>query len=250
MKGIGFLLNQNDNYIMENRLNLKLRSEVLEIALQIEECVNQLLLIYLNIENVKLRALGKKSGSLSFKSKLDLMLDIQVLTNEDHAAFLLLMEFRNQFLHNIQSNSFESAILLLGEDRGKQLLKYCNIDFDNNLEDRYKNSYAQLYIKCLDIILSKYDQRRKYISEKKSVITVLNDNLSYIVDKDWELLSIIIDKCSQIEKDAPELLSFKFDIVNTIFEFSESALESEEFLEIKSRIKTLMDENKIKKLFR
>ena len=81
-------------------INLQLRSEILDIALNLENAVNELILALLLIENPNRKAISNKSGNLSFKNKIDLLFDLDILSSGEHNILLLLMEFRNQFLHN------------------------------------------------------------------------------------------------------------------------------------------------------
>ena len=103
--------------------NLPLRTEILDIALSLEQNVNSLLLIYLSIEIQERKAITNKSGNLSFKNKIDLLFDLEILNKDEYKYFLLLMEFRNQFLHNIECNSFTYAVDILGRDKEKSLMK-------------------------------------------------------------------------------------------------------------------------------
>ena len=113
-------------------INLQLRSEILEIALNLEASVDELLLALLSIEIPKRKAISNKSGSLSFKNKIDLLFDLDVLISSEHQKLLLLMVFRNQFLHNIKCCSFEDTVKHLGVDQGKKLLKFN--DKDNSIK--------------------------------------------------------------------------------------------------------------------
>ena len=104
---------------MSNNKNLPLRTRILEIALDLEHGINSFLVWLLLIESDKRKAISNRSGTLSFKNKIDLLFDIDYLTIEEHKELLLVMEFRNQFLHNIECNSFQSAIFFLGADKKK-----------------------------------------------------------------------------------------------------------------------------------
>jgi hypothetical protein len=125
---------------MNDDLNLPLRTDILEIALNAELTIDSILLLYLNIESDKRKAITKKSGGISFKSKIDLLFDLEVFSNEEHKEFLLLMEFRNQFLHNTDCNSFMYAVDVLGKDKEKSLLLFDDANFDGDLESRYNNA--------------------------------------------------------------------------------------------------------------
>ena len=112
--------------------NLPLRTEILDIALSLEQNVNSLLLIYLSIEIQERKAITNKSGNLSFKNKIDLLFDLEILNKDEYKYFLLLMEFRNQFLHNIECNSFTYAVDILGRDKEKSLMKFNELDFNTD----------------------------------------------------------------------------------------------------------------------
>ena len=122
-------------------MNLQLRSEILDIALNLEHAVNELLLALLLIENPNRKAISNKSGNLSFKNKIDLLFDLDILISDEHHKLLLLMEFRNQFLHNIKCCSFEIAVNQLGVDKEKQLLKFDDEDKIIDKECRYQNAF-------------------------------------------------------------------------------------------------------------
>jgi len=53
---------------MENNINRQLRSEILDIALNLEHGVNLLLLALLSIENPQRKAITNKSGNISFNT--------------------------------------------------------------------------------------------------------------------------------------------------------------------------------------
>jgi hypothetical protein len=234
---------------MDKGLNIELRKDILEFALTLETNVSRLLVSYLNIDNENLKTLGHKNTSLSFKNKIDLLSDLDVLTKEEHSNLLLLMEFRNQFLHNIDSNSFLTAIQLLGPDRGKQLLKFNDVDSDSELEFKYNNSYRNLFLNCLQTIISKYEIKKQLIETRRKMITDVSDYLQYVIDKDAELLGIIFEKCvPDPNSDTKELTEYKVELSTMIANFTNSMTENEEFNQLKNKVK--IDEIKIKQFFK
>jgi len=92
-----------------------------------------------------------------------LLFDLEVLNSDEHEIFLLLIEFRNQFLHNIQCSSFENAVKLLGSDKEKRLLKFDDAKDSLDREFKYRNAFRNLNIKCLNIICKKIEDRRNQI---------------------------------------------------------------------------------------
>jgi hypothetical protein len=167
-------------------MNIELRGEVLEKALILEDAVNQLVLLYLGIKKENRRAIGHKSGTLTYKNILDLLYDIDVLENQEYSALLLLMEIRNQFMHNRACNSFEKAVELLGPDKRKRLVKFDRIGADK-LEDQYNNAYLCLAGDTLGIIMKKLEKKEKDIEEKsaylKKLVTFAPQYSDFIYDK-------------------------------------------------------------------
>ena len=85
---------------MKTEINLELRSDILEMALTLESSINQLITVYLEIEHPTPKAIGNKNSSLSFKNKLDLLNDLEIISKDEYSKLLLMMEFRNQFLYS------------------------------------------------------------------------------------------------------------------------------------------------------
>lgn len=236
---------------MDKDLNLDLRKEIIEIALTLEDAINNLLISYLSIDNLNLKALGNKNSSISFKNKIDLLADIDVFSKGDHLKFLTLMEFRNQFLHNINCNSFEKVIEILGSDRGRQLLNYNDINFDMDLESKYKNSYTKLHMECLEIVFKKCDEKFKLVQARRKTITDVAKYGNYIIDKDTELFNVIAKQCEPNINDTKELISFKMQVFSTMHQFTKLMTQNNSYIDIKKRIEELFDtEEKIKAFFK
>jgi hypothetical protein len=237
--------------IMDKDLNLELRKEIIDIALHLEDAVNMLLISYLNIENLNLKALGNKNSSLSFKNKIDLLSDIEVFAKEEHFKFLLLMEFRNQFMHNSKCNSFTRAIEILGPDRGKQLLKHYTQNFDTDQEYKYKSSFNNLYMNCLEIAVRKYEQKYEMIEKKRKTLTDVAEYQQHIIDKDTEFFSEIFKLCEPKLNETIELLNFKMELVEKIQIFHKMMSTSEELINLQKRIGEMLDsEEKIRAFFK
>ena len=236
---------------MEKDLNLELRKEIIEIALTLEGAINNLLISYLNIDSLNLKALGNKNSSISFKNKIDLLADIEVLNKDEHFKFLILMEFRNQFLHNANCNSFEKAVEILGTDRGKQLLKYNDVTFNANLETIYKHSYQRMYIECLDIVLKKYEDKHKIVQTRRKTITDVAEYGKYIIDKDTEVFDIIAKQCEPNKNDTKDLIDFKMRVFSTMHQFTTSMIQNDSYIDLKKKIENLFDtEKKIQAFFK
>lgn len=131
-------------------INRELRIEILECALRLETNINTLILELLDIpDKVKKRSLSGKSGSLSFKNKIDLLFDLEVINDDEYREFLLLMEFRNKFLHDLYCDSFENALSLCGEQRNNTMLNLvygvkASREFNRKQKDAKLNEYNSM----------------------------------------------------------------------------------------------------------
>lgn len=150
-------------------INRELRIEILECALKLEANINTLLLELLDIpDSLKKKSLSGKSGSLSFKNKIDLLSDIEVISDHEHGELILLMEFRNKFLHDLYCNSFKDAFLLCGEYRNNTILSLVyGVEARKSFSQKEKNSKITEYDSmseqekeriCLESFISLFDR--------------------------------------------------------------------------------------------
>lgn len=215
---------------MKTELNIELRKEILEIALNIEKMVSDLLILYLNIEKEDRKAICNKSSSLSFKNKIDLLFDLEVFSKDEYGKLLLIMEFRNQFLHNYDCNSFEKAGDFLGSDKLRKLLgfdKYLDENTENDIN--YIDAYRGLHLSCMDDILLKIQRKEEISKEKRQLVLALSEYTQSVIDYDTDLFGKIIDASIPNDNDSKELIGFKMQIHKLIIDDTES-LSTSEFL--------------------
>ena len=236
--------------MLNNDINLQLRSEILDIALNLEHAVNMLLLLLLSIENPKRKAITNKSGNLSFKNKLDLLFDLEVLNSAEHRKLLLLMEFRNQFLHNIECSSFENALKLLGADKEKKLLKFDDQEKIIDKEFRYEHAFRNLNIECLKILSDKIEDRENQIEDRRKELVNLAEGQIFFVKKYFDILKKVMVICENNVSEMPEVINLINQIEKTLSEDMESLETSEEYAQIQSEFKKLHTPEKIKALFK
>lgn len=197
---------------MGNNLNIELRKEILEIALNIEDEISKLMILFLNIEKEKRKAISNNNSNLSFKNKIDLLYDLNILSEDEYKKMLLLMEFRNQFLHNVQCNSFEKAICFLGKDRSKRLLSYNDTNDIQDTEFNYINAYRSLFIICLEVIETKLKIKESQIEDKRNMITDLAEYAELVIDEDTKIMTDILNHSSINSSDSKELSEYKISI--------------------------------------
>ncbi|MCX8524283.1 hypothetical protein OF897_10210 [Chryseobacterium formosus] len=228
-----------------NNINIELRSKILELALNLENNISQLIITCLVIENEERKAISNKSGNLSFKNKIDLLFDLEILNKEEHKLFLLLMEYRNQFLHNIDCNSFEKAFEFLGNDKKNQLIKYLDVESPEN----YYLAYLNIYGKGIDIILSKHKDIQEKIEFKKDFVKSPLNTISFLVDSIFDLyLTLTENDFVPKDDDSPETIELKNKIFETLNSHKEQTFYSEKYQELSNFAKTT--EEDIKKIFK
>jgi len=231
-------------------INLELRSEILEASLNLENAVNELIVALLVIEKQKRKAISNKSGNLTFKNKIDLLFDLDILDSEEHQKLLLLMELRNQFLHNLECNSFVKAINLLGSDKGKKLLKFGNANELENREYQYKIAFGNLKIECLKIVVAKVEDRMKQIDNRAKIHVNFAESQIFLIDKYFNIIKKILEIFENNASDVPEVIRLFDQVEKAIINDVNSLQTSEEYLMMQSEFKELYSPEKINALFK
>lgn len=216
---------------MADDKNLPLRTEILGIALDIEKNINDLLLHLLLINNNERKAITNKSGNLSFQNKIDLLFDLEILNKDEHSVFNLLMQFRNQFLHNIECNSFEYAVKILGPDRGKKLLKFCHSECINfTIEQRYQDAYRGLNIASMKILRAKIKDRRNIIDKQKNILIEPRKELIHLAKQYSNLCKQIVQFCKKnASTNNAEMNTILLNICNVVINHSYNTFSKKEF---------------------
>jgi hypothetical protein len=230
--------------------NLALRTEILDKALSLEQRVNLLLLTYLSIETDERKAITNKSGNLSFKNKLDLLFDLEILDKEEYKQFLLLMEFRNQFLHNIDCNSFTYAIGILGNDKKNSLMKFKELDSCKDEEFIYNHCYKVLYSKSIKIFIDKIQKRRETIQDKAKLFTDLAENSIYLIESLFGLIDKLFETYMPNNSDSSETIKLKAEIFTTIYTEIENICSSDEYKKLQNQLTNSMTPEKLKLYFK
>ncbi len=238
------------NSPMETDINIELRTEVLRIALNLEHNVNMVLLALLSIEKPIRKAITNKSGNLSFKNKIDLMFDLDILSNEEYHTLLLLIEFRNQFLHNFDCNSFEKAVSLLGSDKQIKLLKFDDSKGHIKDEASYKYAFRNLYSESIHICLEKIQGRKKEIDDRTNMVKKLIDMQIFFLDKYFNIMDKIAEVCENNITSSSEVTNMVDIILKIISEDMESSFKSEEYSKLDDDLKAMYSPENIKKYFK
>ena len=210
-------------------MNLETRTFVLEKALLVEKSVSDILQLFLNVEINKKKAFTNKSGGLSFKNKLDLLFDIEIFDDTEYLLLLLLMEYRNQFMHNYECNTFTDAFTFLGPDKKTRLLNYAKNKLRDTDEENIKDAFSKLNYEIIKILLAKIELKKSNLSENKEYFQKLNSKVILLYDKYFNLCEIIFDTLEPTYDDSKELVCYKMQAFKKLNAFIEQDINSKDF---------------------
>ena len=197
-------------------MNLETRTFVLEKALSVEKGVNDILQLFLNVEIQKKKAFTNKSGGLSFKNKIDLLFDIEIFDEKEFSTLLLLMEFRNQFMHNYECNNFIDSLTFLGSDKKNRLLQYSKNKQNDTDEENFKDAFNNLHYEILKILLEKIRLKKQSVTDNKEYFDKLNNKIILLYDKYFGLSDLLLELVEPNFSDSKELVDFKINLFNKI----------------------------------
>jgi hypothetical protein len=222
-------------------LDLKTRTFVLGKALQVEKEVGDLLSYYLKVTKEKQKALSNKSGSFSFKNKIDLLIDIDVLSTEEHQKLLLLMEYRNQFMHNWKCNTFGDAFTFLENEKKNKLIKFLVVP-ENFLEEKdYCNAFDSLSIECVSIIYSKAYKLRELEIENREMILSLFSGLEKMMTRYTELGDSIMNYVEKFENNnSSDLIDLPSQVVKILLKHIDEGHPIAELISLKQKEKEIL----------
>ncbi len=154
---------------------IEVRKEVLVYALLIESATSHFVARLLDIPNYPDSiSFGNKATSLSFNQKISILMDIDALEKEDGKKIKTFMGIRNQFMHNINAQTYESCFNIL-DGSEKFLLKHYPQQSTLSKEDQLHNAVESLSKDILfkitaleEKVKAKVEQRIKAEIEKKT----------------------------------------------------------------------------------
>ena len=199
-------------------MNLKLKSEILDKSINIETYLSKILMTLLGIKKLDNRALGYKGTALSFKSKADLLYDIDKISKKLYSNLIMFMEIRNQFIHNFDTDSFQ--IVLDRVNKKTKILEFYQSGNNQHLkiedeETKYRLGFINLTISILkglekaesDIVSEKNEALKNKIKVLKKTNEIENLDLAL------KVLADSIDEVTEIfNKRFKQTLSHDWDI--------------------------------------
>lgn len=189
------------------KINIQLRSEILEYSLIIENLINDLLLLNLGIYDEKESTrLFNNKGKISFQNKIDLLYDIEVLSKKENSDFKLLMNIRNKFLHDIECNSFNTLLCQLDRGIVNRFKKYLIEGESISDEEACKKACYTLFKINIEVIKKKIESNKTVIEDRYKLFRLNNEQIIYYIDVIHDLLTKVSIATENSELENPKVL--------------------------------------------
>jgi len=168
-----------------NPLNMEVRTMVISHVLRLEETSSTAIKAMLRMFNKKSKTLGNQSSALSFKSKMDLLYDLEELDDKTYKHSIKMMEIRNQFAHNADAVSFES-LDGINPEINKYLLNNAPKKVDESLsrEQQLRTVFKDLFVICAGRLMT---IEQEYVEGmEKEMRRFINDKVVTNIDEIWK----------------------------------------------------------------
>ncbi|SDE64993.1 hypothetical protein SAMN05216464_10893 [Mucilaginibacter pineti] len=234
--------------------NMQLRSAVISKVLRLEQTSSSALRAIFRMFKQDSKTLGNSSSALPFKSKIDLLYDLEELSKTEYAHSLKLMEIRNQFAHNPNAVSFES-FKEINNDIINYLLRNCPGDLEKeDVETKLVGAFNHLFQitagKLMIIEVEYSGGIRKQI--RQHVNDIIVKNIDHIWKQAMEKKKMQPKPIYQIFQtiDDDELDSFYNSFRIAMYEFSSAELakidiEKGEVFKVKETIEEQIEQKKL-----
>ena len=218
------------------KIQLETRTFVLERTLHIEDAINDLLLLYLGISDKhSTKLFGKKVG-ISFKNKIDLLHDIDVILKNEHLDLELLMIFRNKFVHDADSNDFLSVLKQFDNGIKNRFNKHFDENTSIDNEEDCKTAYGNLHLKSAKVILEKVRNKRELYEKKGKLLQTLFHRSELLTDSAFKFMDNIFEilENSDLENnkiaELASIISLEIKKYSNELEFDEKYVNSNKIL--------------------
>jgi|TARA_B110000967_G_C18728920_1_gene481586 hypothetical protein len=217
-------------------MNLEKRSKMLSYSLELENFVSLELARLLSIREFKnSKSLGNKSTSLSLNQKLNLLLDFETINSKEKSIIEYFASIRNQFMHNIDADSFEYTINQISGLFNKLKKIYPQNFKSDNIENNIEKCVDNLYIDSIKILSSEKGKKlQNAISERisdgnemlyENLKNSMNKNLLEHENSIEEYSKDSIPKLEVQRQLAIYNLKITIDLVSDMSEFEKSVKE-------------------------
>lgn len=151
---------------MKFEIGLEKRKFILTISLLVENFTSIFLARLLEIEDYRETiSFSNKSSTLSFNQKINLLIDIKAIEGENKNKFQTFMEIRNQFMHNLEADTYEKCFKFLN-GRDKFILKVYPENSDLSKEDQLEKATERLFYDVLRMSSKLYEKVREKIEKE------------------------------------------------------------------------------------
>lgn len=151
---------------MKWNIGLNERQEILTFALLLENFSSIFLSNLLGIDEYRnTKSFGNSNSSLSFNQKINLLIDIGALSPIERKKYITFMEIRNQFMHNLAADSYESCYEFIN---GKDAYILKNYPQDETLsrEIQLKKATVELADEILKTTIGIVDKIKEKIAKE------------------------------------------------------------------------------------
>ena len=154
-------------------INNEVRLEVLQMTLVLEDMLNRILIQLFRIKKDTPNTFSHKSSSISFKTKVDFLFDLERIDKKTYNDLITLMEIRNQFMHNLSAESYLIVLNRLGKEKYIENfasdLRSSNSTNEVPTENEliYKYGVNRLYLQISNKLTEVVDTINKEIEEEK-----------------------------------------------------------------------------------
>jgi hypothetical protein len=165
-------------------LNMSLRSSVIEHALRLEQAATNIVRSVLRLSGKDTKTLGNQSSAISFKTKIDILFDLEDIGKEEYSNLIKMMEIRNQFAHNPYATSFAKFAEINTDISNYLTKKFPNDVPEDQCELKLATSYMDLYKISIGRLLSLELEYRAGVEEEMK--RYLNDQVIENIDNIWD----------------------------------------------------------------
>ena len=229
----------------DQSINIEIRSEILKYSLHLENAINSLLLAYLGIiDKSSTKLFGNKAG-ISFKSKIDLLYDIDVLSKREHAALELQMNFRNKFIHDIECNSFLAVLNMFDNGIKNRFKKYLKNDGEINNEESCKKACRELFISNMDVAIKKVELKMQFVEDKRELIQSLINKEVRIIDLSFNFIHELLSKLKTVDFENTQIKNLATFIYSECENYSSNLKTDGRIIKLNERLEKLFAQDKI-----
>lgn len=229
-------------------LNMSLRSKVIGQVIRLEQMSSSVLKVIFRMAKNDSKTLNNGSSSLTFKTKIDVLLDLEEINNEEYKNLIKLMEIRNQFAHNPYASSFESLDQFLPGIKN-YLLKSYSSEINSDSETELKKSFEKIYeISLLKLYTIELEYTKGIeIDINRHINNLLYENLDILWERaksEYLEKKIEFPKYPKFNNDITTLNTFQLAFKEKISDFRINKLSitgEDYFKNVFSRKKLLSD---------